>query len=124
MRFARSALLLVIICATPACDSTDPNTSESEIAEIRIDPTSATIPVGETMDFTFVALTASGDTVRDANLDVNWWSTDTTVFTVQPGGLAFAHEAGTAFCMVEAAEAAKASLRFTGRDSATVTVLF
>jgi hypothetical protein len=98
------------------------NTSrESEIAEIRISPDSASMGVTEQMDFEFFALTEAGNTVRDANLEVSWWSTDPTVFTVETGGMAVGREPGTAFCMVEVIEHPKIA-PFTGRDSAFVSV--
>lgn len=128
------------------CDSNDVSEEpEVEIAAVAITPDSASIEVGESVDFSVVALTASGDTIpdadlRDADLDIEWWSTDTDVFTVEAGGIATGQTSGTALCMVEATgesviqlettsnatgKMAHSTLRpFTGRDSAFVSVLF
>lgn len=76
------------------------------------------------MDFEVVALTASGDMIRDANLDFTWWSTNPTVFTVEDDGTATGQSSGTALCKVEATEeeASKVTRLFSGRDSVFVSV--
>jgi len=115
-------LALLLAAVQFGCDSNDPATTEGEVAEIRITPESADIAVGELVDFSLVALTATGDTAQGATLDVRWWSTDSTVFSVNASGEAVGQDPGTALCMVEVTELAKAGARFTGKDSAFVRV--
>lgn len=123
MKYTLMGALLILIFISIGCDSDDVvgTEFETEIAEIRILPDSAQLDVSEQMDFELVALSETGDTVRDANLDVRWWSTDSTVFAVENDGAATGLEPGSAYCMVEVNELAKAA-RFTGRDSAFVIV--
>ena len=121
MKYIFSPSFLIAFFLLIGCDSNDPEPAESEIDAVAITPGTAVMNVGDQVDFTIAALTAAGDTVHDANLDVRWWSTDSTVFDVEDGGTAIARNEGTAYCMVEVTELAK-KLRFTGRDSAFVTV--
>lgn len=124
-----AALGLTGALVLAGCDSTDTDDAP-EIARVAMVPDSATMAVGESVDFSVVALTADGDTVRDADLDIEWWSTDPDVFTVTENGLATGQSSGTALCMVEATDevAGKAAHPsapfFVGRDSAFVVVLF
>jgi len=80
-----AALVLTGTLVLSGCDSTDAN-EEPQIEELIISPGSANLAVGEQMDFSAVALTTSGDTIRD--LDLQWWSTNSTVFTVESNGIA------------------------------------
>lgn len=132
--FVSSFLALVLTggLVLTGCDliGAEDESEESPVTSIEISPDSVSMAVGEQVDFSVVALTASGDTVQDADLTVRWWSTDSTVFTVEEDGLATGQGSGTAFCMVEATDeesgrrvgkAATPSLpHFTGRDSAIV----
>ncbi len=83
-------------------DSTGPDTPQ--VDEIAISPEEAMLETDEQIDFSVVALTASGDTVDTDEIDIEWqwWSTDPDVFDVEPGGLATGHSSGEAFCVVEA----------------------
>ena len=119
---AFACVILLASFALIGCDSNDSSASD-EISEIDIQPESASLAVGEREDFSIVLRDASGDPAQDADFDVRWWSTDTTVFDVNDEGAALAKNSGSAYCMVEVTELAKAA-RFTGRDSAFVTVLF
>lgn len=121
MKYILISCILILSLSLIGCDSNDASDIESEIEEIAILPNSASIAVGDEVGFSVVALSATGDTLRDANLNVTWWSTDDTVFEVEDNGLAVARNAGTAYCMVEVAELAKFR-RFTGKDSVFVTV--
>lgn len=121
MKCVLTSALLLLSFTLIGCDSNDAATDE--VAEIQILPETASIPVGESFDFDVVTLTDAADTIRNADLDVRWWSSDPAVFTVDKSGRAIAHEAGTAYCMVEATTPSKVA-PFTGRDSAFVTVLF
>jgi hypothetical protein len=107
-------------------------TQDDPVAEIFIDPGTATIPVGEIFEFSVVALDETGDTLNAAEVGIEWewWSTDTDVFTVEQDGTARCESAGEAFCVVEyqipfnannVSETA-ARMNFTGRDSAFVHV--
>jgi len=118
-----TALVIFTPFAMVGCDSNDVETTEfeSEVSEIRIFPDSAILEVEDQVDFSFVALSEAGDTVRDVNFEINWWSTDSTVFKVEDDGRAIAGEPGTAYCMIEVTELAKLA-PFTGKDSAFVTV--
>jgi len=92
----------MILSSCSGDDSTGPQ--NPQIVDIAITPDNATFAVGEQQDFSVVALTATGDTVDTAELDIElqWWSTDNDVFTVEPGGLATGHNQGEAYCIVEA----------------------
>lgn len=130
--YSLAALMLAGALVLAGCDSTDAN-EEPEIEALIIAPSSVNIAVGEQADFSAVALTASGDTIRD--LDLRWWSTDSDVFTVENDGLATGQAPGEAYCKVELADDAASTashLRagpsktakriFVGRDSAFVSV--
>ena len=127
MRYGTTSVILLVLVVMAACDTTESATNESEIDQIRIMPRTAEIPVGDQVDFSLVALSANGDTLRDANLEIRWWSSDSTVFVVAEDGVASAVNDGSAFCMVEAIEqdgsAGKRGALFTGRDSAFVRVV-
>jgi len=127
-----AALVLTGTLVLSGCDSTDAN-EEPQIEELIISPGSANLAVGEQMDFSVAALTASGDTIRD--LDLRWWSSDPAVFTVGNNGTATGQAPGEAFCKVELTDDAtntathlkaayfKAAKRpFPGLDSAFVSV--
>jgi hypothetical protein len=122
MKYVFGSALLLLSVTLIGCDSTDVVTADPEIIALRIQPDSASMPVGETLDFSFVGLTATGDTVQNADVDVRWWSSDPAVFTVDETGTAVGHEEGTAYCVVELTDLSKAAASFTGRDSAFVFV--
>jgi hypothetical protein len=126
------ALVLTAALILTGCDSTDAN-EDPQIEELIISPSSVNIAVGEQADFSAVALTAAGDTIRD--LALRWWSTDSAVFTVEDNGVATGQAPGEAYCKVELtagaastashlrAASSKAAKRiFVGRDSAFVAV--
>lgn len=131
-KFYLLALALTGTVVLTGCDlfGADEGEDEAPLEEIAILPDSVSMEVGEQVDFSVVGLTASGDTIRDSDLTIRWWSTDTTVFTVQEDGLATGQGSGTAYCVVEATDeevgkrAGKKALpsrpHFTGRDSALV----
>lgn len=127
------ALALTGALVLIGCDSNDVTEEpEVEIASVAISPDSVSIEVGESVEFSTVAVTTAGDTIPDADLDIEWWSTDTDVFTVEAGGVATGLEPGEAYCMIEATDQAvtstaatnnlRSSTSFTGRDSAIVFV--
>jgi hypothetical protein len=99
-------ILFGTLCLIMAsCSSSDPAGPDMpQVAEISIFPKEVELEVGEQVDFSVVALTVAGDTVDTDEIDIQWewWSTNTDVFTVEPGGLATAHDTGVAFCVVEA----------------------
>lgn len=125
MKFIRTSVPVVLLLTLIllGCDSNDPGSTTDEITGIRMIPDSVAMEVGQQADFSIVAVTESGDEIQDHDLDVRWWSTDTTVFTVSSDGVAIGQGAGEAWCMAEA-EALSKSQRFVGRDSARVVMLF
>ena len=97
--------LVSLVLTMIACSSDDTIGPDiPQVTEIAISPKEVELEVGEQIDFSVVALTATGDTVDTDEIDIEWewWSTSTDVFTVEPGGLATAHNPGEAFCVVEA----------------------
>ena len=121
MKHLLTCTVLLAALMVSGCDSTDA-VEDDEIQKLEMLPESIELEVGETADFEVVLVTESGDTVRNGLLDVDWWSTDTTVFTVTDGGLANAVGTGTAYCMAEGTLPGKRAARFVGRDSAFVGV--
>lgn len=120
-----SFLLLACVLVLVGCDSNGTD-DEPEIADVIISPDSVSVAVGDQVDFSAVALTAAGDTVRDVTFQ--WASSDPSVFTVSNDGTATAQGSGTAFCGVKppddaATAAGKAALVPIGLDSAFVSVL-
>ena len=93
---------MVLLNSCSSDDATGPQ--GPQIVEIAISPDNATFAVGEQLDFTVFALTATGDTLDTNGLDIEWqwWSTDADVFTVEAGGLATGQNPGEAYCVVEA----------------------
>ncbi len=125
-----TAFVFAGVVALSSCNKDDDSdTNGMEIEKIAITPEDASMAVGEQEDFSAYALTTAGDTLYFDDLDVDsrWWSSDTTVFTVQENGVATGKNAGEAYCIIEATVTVEASqlkaLRFyTGRDSAFVTI--
>ena len=127
--FSHSVLVLVGALVLTGCDSAEVP-DENQVEDIAISPDSVSLEVGEQVDFDVVALTASGDTVENANLTLRWWSSDTTVFTVEENGLATGQGSGRAYCKVEASDGEAAGKTVTsglrleripiGLDSAVV----
>jgi len=106
-----TVLLITIIALTgmlmaTGCDDDNPTEPEDEAlegAEVVIDPQEATFEVNEELNFSAFVISASGDTINDElNVEWNWYSSDTDVFTVQSNGTATGHNPGEAFCIVEA----------------------
>ena len=118
------------VVALSSCDKDDDSdTNGMEIEKIAITPEDASMAVGEQEDFSAYALTTSGEKLYFNELDMEsrWWSSDTTVFTVQENGVATGKNQGAAYCIVEATVTLKSgqlkALRFyTGRDSAFVSI--
>lgn len=131
-------LLSGLLLCTIGCDSSDPDDDWSDIEEVRISPDSVAISVGETVDFSFALLSATGEEL-DVDINTRWESTDTSIFTVEDDGLATAKASGTAKCVIEVStyqlsettdgraaqmEASRKAevLGFVGQDSARVVV--
>jgi hypothetical protein len=97
--------VIVFFAFIHACSSDETTGPQDlQIVDIAISPESASFGVGEEVEFSAVALTATGETVdiSDLNIMWDWWSTDPDVFTVEPGGLATGQNEGEAWCVVEA----------------------
>ena len=123
--FIGFALMGIVIFTGCESDDDEAQPQEPRVERISIHPEVVEFTdVGEQVDFSVVGLTAEGDTVDTGELEVEWewWSTDESVFTVEPGGLATGQGPGEAYCVVEATILHKSlkSLNFTGRDSAIV----
>lgn len=116
-----SSLLLASLLLI-GCDTND-TSADGEITAVEIRPATASIEPGDREDFSVILRDAAGNPLEDADVNIRWWSTDTTVFKVSEDGAATGKNEGTAYCIVEATTLAKAA-RFVGRDSAFVTVLF
>lgn len=128
------ALLFALIgtlVSTVGCDSNDvAEEPEPAIEEFAFTTDSVALEVGQEADFSdlLVGLTADGDTVEDPDLDLEWWSTDPDVFTVDNDGKATALDTGRAYCMAEMSDEAAAQAfysklaKFTGRDSFLIMV--
>lgn len=125
------AIIIVGLLGVYSCSednsATGPEDEEIEASEVVIEPQNATFEVGEEFDFSAFLISVSGDTVNEEfDVEWNWYSSDSNVFTVEAGGTATGHNEGEAHCIVEAStENSKvvAKLRFVGRDSAFVTLL-
>jgi len=122
MKSIISSVILVLTCAFVGCDSNDLDSPSNEIAEISIQPDSASIEVGNQVDFSLTARSPSGEVIEDPALDINWWSSDSTIFTVTDDGLAIGQDSGMAYCIVETSGLSKSGRQFVGRDSAFVIV--
>jgi hypothetical protein len=94
---------IVIFSGCESDDDVEPQ--NDQIDHIVIIPRSASIPVGEQFEFSAVGISADGDTIERADLDLDlewvWWSTDPDVFTVEDDGTATGHNPGDAFCVLE-----------------------
>jgi hypothetical protein len=120
---------IVILSLIPAlglmgCDSNDVEDPQGHgVERIIISPNSASVAVGEQVGFSAFALTAQGDTVDTAGLNIEWrwWSSDPSVFTVEEDGTATGRSPGEEYCVVEATILSGLS-NFNGRDSAFVMV--
>ena len=106
------------------CDKEDDTEPQNDqIEQIVILPQSASIAVGEQLEFSTAGITVDGDTIETSGLGLewDWWSTDPDVFTVDNSGTATGHNPGEAFCILDFTESA-GLLKFTGRDSALVMI--
>lgn len=113
-------MLMLVGCGD---DNPADSSANQDIDEVVISPDSASFAAGEMMDFSAVALTAEGDTVRDVNFI--WKSSDPDVFTVQDNGTATGQAPGTAYCGVGVPDESpdkKLKLVPIGLDSATVHI--
>jgi hypothetical protein len=98
-------LVLVFFVLLAGCGSDETTGPQDlQIVDIAISPDNAELEIGQELEFSAVALTATGETVDISDLDISWewWSTDPDVFTVEPGGLATGQNEGEAWCVVEA----------------------
>ena len=102
---ALCAVTVIGFTILQSCSSDDTTGSQSpQVSQISIHPQEASTEVGQQIDFSVVALTATGEVIDtdEINIEWQWWSTDTDVFTVEQGGLATAQNPGEAYCMIEA----------------------
>jgi hypothetical protein len=120
-----SVILFTIAAAAltvaSGCSSDETTGSQSpQVSEIRISPDNTSFEVGEQLDFSVVALSATGDTIDISEIDIEWqwWSTDPDVFTVEAGGLATGQNPGEAYCVVEA------TVDVSQRESPDIDVMY
>ena len=104
-------------------DDSVTSSNRDQISKVIIIPDSIGIAVGEQVDFSAYLLDDADDNVdtEGLNIEWNWWSSNTDVFTVEPGGLATAKSPGEEFCIVEVT-VLHGSSNFTGRDTAFVFI--
>lgn len=127
-QFAITSALVAALIIFAGCDSDEVAGLENdEIADVIIAPDGAQIPVGEQRKFSAMVVTVQGDTVAASEFDLawDWFSSDTSIFTVQDDGTAEGVSPGEAFCIIEhrAAGASKAAgAAFVGRDSVVVMI--
>jgi hypothetical protein len=117
-------LSLMVASWLVGCDSSEVDAPQGHgVERVVISPSTASVAVGDEVSFSAFALTAQGDTVDTADLDIEWrwWSSSPSVFTVEDDGTATAHSPGEEYCVVEAT-ILRGLPNFTGRDSAFVMV--
>lgn len=91
-------LALAALLLTAGCDSNGP--PEDEIVDVRVIPDHATLTVGESIDFSVVAVKASGEEIPiPATGETSWYSIDPSVFALQSNGTGIAHQQGNAICV-------------------------
>ena len=119
-------LMSLVMLLLSNCEEEEKETQVPTAERVIIQPKNAAFHVGEQRDFSAFVITASGDTVDIDNPDIElkWWSSDTTVFTVKNAGTATGQNPGEAYCIVEITIPDGTSLKrlFTGRDSAFVSI--
>lgn len=122
---AFTGLLILTTCSEDSSTSSLEE-DEIEVTKVVIEPASASFEIDEKQEFSAFLISASGDTVnKEFDIEWNWYSSNPEVFTVENNGTAYGKRAGEAYCVVEVtAEPGKvaAKLRFTGRDSAFVSI--
>ena len=119
---------------TFGCDSNDVTGPEDGhgVVEVVLEPRGEfEIKIGEYQEFEAFLKDAQGNTVDPSELDGfdidwEWWSSDTNVFTVEQDGstgIGTAESPGEAYCIIEVT-ITEGNLNFTGRDSLFGTMLF
>ncbi len=99
------------------------------VVEVVIEPREAEIDVGNYQEFEALLKDAQGNTVDPSELDGfdidwEWWSTDTNVFTVEQdgsAGIGAGESSGEAFCIIEVT-ITEGNSNFNGRDTTIVFV--
>ncbi len=114
-----------------SCDSdvvTGPEDGHG-VVEVVIEPPEAEIEAGSNQEFEAFLKDAQGNTVDPSELegfdiDWEWWSTDTNVFTVEQdgsAGIGAGESSGEAFCIIEVT-ITEGNSNFNGRDTTIVFV--
>ena len=116
---------------TFGCDSDDVTGPEVDhgVVEVVIEPREAEIEAGNYQEFEALLKDAQGNTVDPSELDGfdidwEWWSSDTDVFTVQQdgsAGIGAGESPGDAFCIIEVT-ITEGNSNFNGRDTSIVFV--
>jgi len=97
---------------------------EHGVVEVTFGQEDINLNVGDQKELSVYLLTAEGDTVDPSNLvgydiEWEWWSTNTDVFTVLHdgrNGIVTVHDEGEEYCIVEVT-ILEGNTNFTGRDS-------
>ena len=100
-----------------------------DVVEVVIEPPVAEIEAGDFQEFEALLLDAQGNTVDPSELegfdiDWEWWSSDTDVFTVEQdgsAGIGAGESSGEAFCIIEVT-ITEGNSNFNGRDTTIVFV--
>mgnify|MGYP006303620335 FL=1 len=122
----KGALLIILAMVLLGSCEEEKETEDPTPQGVIIRPEEAAFSVGEQRDFSALVITESGDTldIDNPDIELKWWSSDTTVFTVKEGGTATGRNAGEAYCIAEVTISDGTTLKrlFTGRDSAFVSI--
>jgi len=134
-KFALSTTVVIFLfmasIVTFGCGGDDVTGSEDGhgVVEVVIEPPIAEIEVGNYQEFDALLKDAQGNTVDPSELDGfdiewEWWSTDTNVFTVEQDGsvgIGAGESSGEAYCIIEIT-IKEGNSNFNGRDTTIVFV--
>jgi len=134
-KFALSSTILIFLFMVSilkfGCGGDDVTGPEDGhgVVEVVIEPPVAEIDTGNNQEFEAFLKDAQGNIVDPAELDGfdidwEWWSTDTNVFTVEQDGstgIGAAESSGEAFCIIEVT-ITEGNSNFNGRDTSIVFV--
>ncbi len=123
--------LSIALVLTFGCDSDDVTGPDNDhgVVEVVIEPPEVEFEAGSQQEFEAFLRDAEGNTVDPSqidgfDIDWEWWSSDTNVFTVEQDGstgIGTGESQGDAFCIIEVT-ITEGNLNFTGRDTTIVFV--
>jgi len=113
------------------CDSDDVTGPDNDhgVVEVVIEPPEVEFEAGSQQEFKAFLRDAEGNTVDPSeidgfDIDWEWWSSDTNVFTVEQdgsAGIGTGENSGEAYCIIEVT-ITEGNSNFTGRDTTIVFV--